>query len=71
MKHGVRNSVKDYRQLRGFTQDHLAELIEVTRQTIIAIEKQRYEPSIGTAIKLAAVLGCPVETLFWIEGDVL
>lgn len=69
MKQGVRNSVKEYRKQCGLTQDHLAELTELTRQTIIAIEKQRYEPSIGTAIKLASVLGCPIETLFWIEGD--
>ncbi|WNS78215.1 helix-turn-helix transcriptional regulator [Domibacillus sp. DTU_2020_1001157_1_SI_ALB_TIR_016] len=69
MKQGVHNHVKEQRKHRGFTQDQLAEKIGVTRQTIIAIEKQRYEPLIGTAIKLAAVLKCPVEKLFWIEGD--
>ncbi len=69
MKHGVRNSVKDYRKEKGYTQDQLAENISVTRQTIIAIEKQRYEPSVGTAIKLANVLGCSLDKLFWIEGD--
>ncbi|MCP3029633.1 helix-turn-helix transcriptional regulator [Halobacillus sp. A5] len=68
MKQGVRNAVKDFRKENGLTQDQLAEKILVTRQTIIAIEKQRYEPSIGTAIKLARVLGCSLENLFWIEG---
>ncbi|HHW35695.1 MAG TPA: helix-turn-helix transcriptional regulator [Bacillales bacterium] len=69
MKHGVRNSVKEFRKEKGLTQDQLAESISVTRQTIIAIEKQRYEPSIGTALKLATVLECPLEKLFWIEGE--
>lgn len=69
MKHGVRNSVKEFRKEKRITQDQLAERIAVTRQTIIAIEKQRYEPSIGTAIKLATVLECPLEKLFWIEGE--
>lgn len=69
MKHGVRNSVREYRKERRMTQDQLAESISVTRQTIIAIEKQRYEPSIGTAIKLATVLECQLEKLFWIEGE--
>ncbi|WP_163527225.1 helix-turn-helix transcriptional regulator [Halobacillus ihumii] len=69
MKHGVRNSIKEMRKEKGFTQDQLAEKILVTRQTIIAIEKQRYEPSIGTAIKLATVLDCSIDSLFWIEGE--
>ncbi|MFJ5566619.1 helix-turn-helix transcriptional regulator [Lysinibacillus xylanilyticus] len=69
MKHGVRNSVKEFRKEKRITQDQLAESISVTRQTIIAIEKQRYEPSIGTAIKLATVLECQLEKLFWIEGE--
>lgn len=69
MKHGVLNSVKEFRKEKGLTQDQLADSISVTRQTIIAIEKQRYEPSIGTALKLATVLGCPLEKLFWIEGE--
>ena len=69
MKHGVRNSVKEFRKEKRLTQDQLAESIAVTRQTIIAIEKQRYEPSIGTAIKLATVLECQLEKLFWIEGE--
>jgi putative transcriptional regulator len=69
MKHGLRNSVKEFRKEKGLTQDQLAESISVTRQTIIAIEKQRYEPAIGTAIKLATVLECPLEKLFYIEGE--
>ncbi|WP_391560288.1 helix-turn-helix transcriptional regulator [Robertmurraya sp.] len=69
MKHGVRNSVKEFRKEKGLTQNQLAESISVTRQTIIAIEKQRYEPAIGTAIKLATVLECPLEKLFYIEGE--
>ncbi|WP_077324765.1 helix-turn-helix transcriptional regulator [Virgibacillus siamensis] len=70
MKQGVKNCVKEFRKSKGITQDQLAESIQVTRQTIIAIEKQRYEPNIGTAIKLAKTLNCEMKELFWIEGDV-
>jgi putative transcriptional regulator len=68
MKQGVINYVKDFRKKKGITQDQLAKAIQVTRQTVIAIEKQRYEPYIGTAIKLAKALDCEVEELFRIEG---
>ena len=69
MKHVVRNAVREFRKEKGLTQDQLADSISVTRQTIIAIEKQRYEPSIGTTIKLATVLECQLEKLFWIERE--
>ncbi|WP_101842463.1 helix-turn-helix transcriptional regulator [Halobacillus sp. Marseille-P3879] len=67
MKQGVKNAVKEFRKEKKLTQGQLAEEIAVTRQTIIAIEKQRYEPAIGTALKLSDVLECPLEKLFWIE----
>ncbi|WP_054950806.1 helix-turn-helix transcriptional regulator [Numidum massiliense] len=65
----VKNCVKEFRKQKGMTQEQLAEVVQVTRQTVIAIEKQRYEPYVGTALKLAKALDCPVEKLFWIEGE--
>ncbi|HLR74023.1 MAG TPA: helix-turn-helix transcriptional regulator [Virgibacillus sp.] len=67
MKRTVRNCVKEMRNQKGYTQIQLAEKVEVTRQTIIAIEKQRYEPYIATALNLAEALDCTVDELFWIE----
>lgn len=67
MTQTVKNCVKDMRKKKGYTQAQLAEKIEVTRQTIIAIEKQRYEPYIATALNLAQALDCTVDELFWIE----
>lgn len=67
MYQAVKNCVKEMRNKKGYTQAQLAEKVEVTRQTIIAIEKQRYEPYITTALNLAAALDCTVDELFWIE----
>ncbi len=60
----VTNSVHEYRQQAMLTQEALAERIGVTRQTIIAIEKGNYTPSVALALKLAAVFEVSVEQLF-------
>lgn len=69
MKNAVFNKVKDKRTSFNFTQEQLANIVGVTRLTIISIEKQKYEPSIGLAIKLAKALNCTVEDLFILEGE--
>jgi len=51
------------------TQQELGERAGVTRQTILSIEKGRYNPSIGLALRLAAILGVPVEELFSLAED--
>lgn len=52
------------------TQQNLADRAGVTRQTILSIEKGRYNPTIGLALRLAAVFGVPVENLFQLdEGE--
>jgi putative transcriptional regulator len=61
------NRLKEIRQARGFTQEALAEQAGVTRQTIIAIEKSRFVPSVKLALEIAAILGMPVENIFWLE----
>jgi putative transcriptional regulator len=60
------NRVEQARKSAGLTQAQLAEAIGVTRQTIIAIEKGNYTPSVLLALKLAGILKKPVEELFWL-----
>ena len=56
--------VRDFRQKAGQTQEQFARDSGVTRQTIIAIEKGNYQPSILLALKIAGRLGAAVEELF-------
>jgi putative transcriptional regulator len=61
----MRNCLRDLRKARGLSQADLAEAIEVSRQTINAVEADKYDPSLPMAYKLAAFLGVPVEELFY------
>lgn len=63
----VFNNIKQRRLLADLTQEDLAQRSGVTRQTILAIEKGNYTPSVYLALKLAACLGCKVEDLFYVE----
>jgi putative transcriptional regulator len=65
----IENKVNEYRTKIGLTQEQLAEKVGVTRQTIIAIEKGNYTPSVLLALKLAAVFSVPVESLFKISYE--
>ncbi|MCW1927456.1 helix-turn-helix transcriptional regulator [Bhargavaea beijingensis] len=60
----MKNYIRDNRSERGMTQDDLAEVLGVSRQTIISLEKGRYNPSLELAFKLAGVFGCRIEDLF-------
>jgi putative transcriptional regulator len=51
------------------TQQELAEQVGVTRQTIVSIEKGKYNPSVGLAIRLAKAFGVSVEELFEIDPE--
>lgn len=70
-QHEIRNHLKRYRLMAdGMTQQELAGRVGVTRQTILYIEKGRYSPTIGLALRLARTLGVQVEELFELEeGD--
>ena len=68
-KYLIYNRVKDLRNKNNLTQEQLAELVDVTRLTIISIEKQKYEPSLGLAIRLSKVLGTAIEQLFWLKEE--
>ena len=63
-----KNAVRKYRTRQKLTQEELAAQVGVSRQTIIAIEKGGYTPSVTLVLKLAHVLGTSVETLFWLEN---
>lgn len=60
----LKNSVEKYRRERGITQEQLAECVGVTRQTIIALEKGHYGPSLVLALKIARFFRKNVESLF-------
>ena len=61
------NRLKETRLERGLTQEALALQLGVTRQTIIAVEKSKYVPSVKLALEIAAVLGLSIDDLFWLE----
>ncbi|MBI5406001.1 helix-turn-helix transcriptional regulator [Candidatus Kaiserbacteria bacterium] len=61
------NSVHTLRTKKGLTQEELAERVGVTRQTVIAIEKGHYTPSVLLALKIAAVFKAPIEDIFHIS----
>lgn len=66
----VINRIKEIRQQRGITQVKMAEDLQVTRQTINAIEKHKYNPSLELALKLIAYFNVPIEELFSLdEGE--
>jgi putative transcriptional regulator len=64
VKRDTKNSVEKERLQAGMTQVELAEKVGVTRQTIIAIEKGDYTPSVALALRLAKVFKTSVENLF-------
>lgn len=63
------NRLKEIRLQNNLTQEELANAIQVTRQTIIAIEKGKFGPTVSLALELARVLHVRVEDLFWLESN--
>jgi putative transcriptional regulator len=64
MSSELRSNVRAHRQSAGLTQEELAREVGVTRQTIIAIEKGNYTPSVLLALRIARRLKVTVEELF-------
>ena len=65
MNDEVLNEVRRHRFLQGeMTQEELARRVGVTRQTIVAIEKGNYDPSVGLALRIAGVFGVALEEVF-------
>jgi putative molybdopterin biosynthesis protein len=63
------NRVREKRQTLHLSQKQLADLAGITRQAICAVEANQYSPSTSVALKLAQVLRCRVEDLFYLKGD--
>ncbi|REG82041.1 helix-turn-helix transcriptional regulator [Algoriphagus antarcticus] len=63
----MKNRIRDLRTERGMTQEDLAEIIGVSRQTINAIEKEKFDPSLPTAFRLARLFELKIEELFSYE----
>ena len=60
----MKNKLKVYRAMEDLTQQELANKIEVTRQTIIAIENNKYDPSLSLAFKIADFFNVKIEDIF-------
>ena len=69
MEEYIKNTVQKARTEEGFTQEDLAQKVEVSRQTIIAIERGNYTPSVLLALKIARVFKMQVEDLFMIRYE--
>ena len=70
MSEAIRNEVRKLRFLLGeMTQEELARRVGVSRQTVIAIEKGKYNPSVALALRLARVFGVSVEQVFLLEDE--
>ncbi|MEW9675656.1 helix-turn-helix transcriptional regulator [Lentibacillus sp. L22] len=63
----VKNNVRYLRRKADLTQEELADQVGVHRQTIISIEKQKYEPKIGVVLAIASIVNEPVEKVFFLE----
>ena len=64
MKSRIRNTIRELRGARSMTQQELADRIDVTRQTVNAIEGDKYSPSLEVAFRIAHVFGVPLEEVF-------
>ncbi len=65
----MQNIVRQLRKQAGLRQEDLAKALDVSRQTIIAMENNKYNPTLELAMRLARLLGQPVETIFFLEGE--
>ena len=65
----MRNRLKELRARNNMTQEDLADRVGVSRQTIVAIEKEKYDPSLPLAFKLAKCFGTTVEDVFEPEEE--
>jgi putative transcriptional regulator len=65
----MKTLIRDKRTERNMTQEELSQALQVSRQTIISLEKGKYKPSLILAHKLAQIFECSIEDLFIFEGD--
>jgi putative transcriptional regulator len=65
----MKNKIKQLRATHDLTQEQMADKLGVSRQTIIAIESDRYLPSLGLAFKMARLFQVSIEDIFIYQGD--
>ena len=65
----MKNHLESLRKSRGISQEELANAMDVSRQTIISLEKGKYNPSILLVFKLANYFGLSIEDIFIYESD--
>ena len=64
----MKNKIKVYRAMNDLTQEGLAQALGVTRQTILAIEKGKYDPSLELAFRMARYFNSTIEEIFTFEA---
>ena len=64
----MKNNIKQLRKAAGLRQEDMAKMLGVSRQTIIAIENDKYNPTLELAMKIARLLQLNVEQIFVLEG---
>ncbi len=67
MERTIRNRIKELRIARGWTQEQLAHAVDVSRQSINSIERNRYVPSLELALIFARVFACSTDEIFTLE----
>ncbi|MFS0752266.1 helix-turn-helix transcriptional regulator [Oceanobacillus sp. 1P07AA] len=65
----MKNRIKKFREIHNISQAQLAEMLHVSRQTIISIERERYNPSLPLAIQIARCFKSSVEEVFILEDE--
>lgn len=60
----MKNRLKELRAERGWSQAELAERLDISRQSVNAIETDKYDPSLPLAFKIARLFGHPIEAIF-------
>ncbi len=65
----MKNRLKVLRAERNYTQEDLADIIGVSRQTINAIEKEKFDPSLPTAFRISKLFQVPIEDIFFYEEN--
>ncbi|WP_081209287.1 helix-turn-helix transcriptional regulator [Salegentibacter sediminis] len=63
----MKNRLKVLRAENSYTQEDLADIIGVSRQTINAIEKEKFDPSLPTAFRISKLFKLPIEDIFYFE----
>ena len=64
----MKNRLRELRNARNWSQAELAERLAVSRQSVNAIETEKYDPSLPLAFKIAELFECPIESIFEPEG---